>query len=428
MSLIRMAFELLMPDRQNNKTDHHAFGRRNAKADETRSSQFRKSGNRQFGQKVSDRKFKMRGGSRRDAVTLSTHQRELNRQQWERNTPAKVTEHRCVTVMKKERESDDMVSLDLSLNDGRKLDFKAGQFLTCHFALPGAETIRRAYSIACSPSSGNLRLAIKKLPNGVVSQFVHSQLKQGYQFEVSGPSGDFTLQDAAATRVFIAGGSGITPIKSQIDTLLDSGADLPIILIYANRRQRTIAFNKHFSLLSKKHANLKVIHVLSQATASWKGLRGRLNQSALETLLMKLVSESLPSARFYLCGPDGLIEMAQETLKEQGVPSEHIKQERFLAAASATRKHPEAAHAIRFTRSQCEVKARPGESLLEAGLRAGVPLKSSCQVGGCGHCKVSVCSGDVSSDEPNCLSAEEFRQGYRLACLSYANSATEVDA
>lgn len=444
MSLISMAFDLLMPGKTNNTRDHQGFGRKGfgEKIDlPDRSNHANRGKNGQFGNKREKGGFGSAADSHRRTTTLSQRQRELNRQQWDSVQLPETTTHRSVTVTRKVQESEDIVLLELSLDDGSELAYKAGQFLTCHFLVPqnsaaakGSETtehklVRRAYSIACAPGSGNLCLAIKKLENGAASEFIHTQLKKGDQFEVSGPSGDFCLNDAVATRVFIAGGSGITPIKSQIDTLLEAGCDSPVVLIYANRRQRSIAFKKHFKALEKIHANLHVVHVLSEPAANWKGIKGRLNKSALDAILKEHVpKKQLLSAQFYLCGPEGLIDIAEQFLTEQDVPVGQIKKEHFLPAASASHQRSDVNQQVYFSLSGQKVEARPDESLLEAGLRAGVALQSSCQVGGCGHCKVKLRSGEVSSDEPNCLSEEEFKQGYRLACLSYANSTVEIEA
>jgi ferredoxin len=111
-----------------------------------------------------------------------------------------------------------------------------------------------------------------------------------------------------------------------------------------------------------------------------------------------------------------------------GATDSDIRSERFLPAATNTLPQAQVSTSVRFRRSGRTVTTEPGETLLEAGLRAGIEMPYSCQVGGCGHCKVKVLSGTTISNEPNCLSDQEREQGYRLACQSYACDATEVDA
>lgn len=88
----------------------------------------------------------------------------------------------------------------------------------------------------------------------------------------------------------------------------------------------------------------------------------------------------------------------------------------------------EQAQTVHFTRQNREIQVIPGQTLLDAALRSGVSLDYGCQVGGCGHCRIRITSGDVTMDEPNCLSDEERAEGYRLACVSYPCSPLSVDA
>jgi len=362
-------------------------------------------------------------------MSLSRSQRASNRKRWEKHSTQPATTRRTVSIEKITSENNNMVSLTISPDDQQPLDFKAGQFLTCYFKIPiesddkKTQTIRRAYSLSSAPGSGRYTLSIKKLPKGEASQFIHKNLAIGDHFDIIGPSGDFVLQENPKESVFIAGGSGITPIKSQIESLLESDFTQTITLIYANRNQRCIAFNKHFKELEKKHPNLKVIHILSRPQASWKGQRGRVDSERLSTLFENI---DHADTHFYLCGPSSLIYIAEMALANLNIPTKNIRKERFLPAAKTIIEHPKEAQQIKFLHFDRNVTAQPGETILEAGLRAGVPLQHSCQVGGCGHCKVAISSGEVITDEPNCLSTTEIEQGVRLACLSYACNTVEI--
>ena len=366
---------------------------------------------------------------RKQTVSLSQSQRASNRQRWEKHSAQPTITRRTVSIEKITRENNNMVSLAISPDDQQALDFKAGQFLTCYFAIPTesdgnkTKTIRRAYSLSSAPGSSSYTLSIKKLPKGETSQFIHKELSIGDHFDISGPSGDFVLQDNAKESIFIAAGSGITPIKSQIESLLESEFTHTITLIYANRNQRSIAFNKRFKALEKQHTNLKVIHVLSRPYSGWKGHNGRIDKECLSTLLKHT---DIANSHFYICGPTGLIDTVEILLAELKIPATNICKERFIPAAKNTLEHPKEAQQIKFLRSGQTITAQPGETILEAGLRAGVSLEHSCQVGGCGHCKITIHSGEVVTDEPNCLSKEETAQGLRLACLSYACNTVEI--
>ncbi|MFE8072262.1 ferredoxin--NADP reductase [Marinobacteraceae bacterium S3BR75-40.1] len=351
--------------------------------------------------------------------------RELNRRAWNRFSKAVVSTsaEREVEVVRIETETDDTCSLRLRLHSGEAFNARPGQFLTCCFNIDG-ETVRRAYSISSLPDPRQVRITIKQIPEGRVSGWTQKHLKAGDRFTVLGPSGDFTQRPDTQQAVFIAAGVGITPIRPLIEAHLAASDEAEATLIYACRSAKQLIFRVELEALARRFPNLKIHWVLSRPGPSWQGLKGRLDADRL----LQLAHEHGRADAYYLCGPDAFIDMGREALASAGVRERCIHTERFLPAAQAAQAHPTTPQSIYFRRSKMRVEAQPGQSILEAGLEAGVPLDYSCQVGGCAHCRVKVAEGTVISDEPNSLSPEEFEQGYRLACLSYACSATEVEA
>jgi len=114
------------------------------------------------------------------------------------------------------------------------------------------------------------------------------------------------------------------------------------------------------------------------------------------------------------------MDLGEAALRAAGIPSAQILHERFLAAARESAERPTVPQTITFRRSGRSVQQQPGETLLDAGLRAGLALPFSCTVGGCAHCRIQVLQGRVAINEPNCLSTEERAAGYTLACSAYA--------
>ncbi len=351
--------------------------------------------------------------------------RTANQQAWGRTSVTTGQPARSVTVERIERETADTLSLYLRAEDTAPVHYRAGQFLTCCFDVAGEEH-RRAYSLSALPDQGHLRITVKRLTDGRVSPLIHERLKTGDRFKILGPSGDFVLTPDIHQAVFIAAGAGITPIRGLVEAMLRRDAGQPVTLIYASRNVSNIIFRDELDALAVDHPNLSVHHVLSRPGKTWQGLRGRLDSDRLGSLLNGL--DNGGRTHYFLCGPEDFLAMAQTTLTQLDVPPARIHLERFLAAARAPRPHPTESQTVHFLRSGKTVNVAPGQSLLEAGLAAGLPLSYSCQVGGCGHCRVRVAEGEVVSDEPNCLSPEEYNQGYRLACLSYPCEETRIDA
>ena len=352
-------------------------------------------------------------------------QREANRAAWGHISGHRSSVARFVTVERIERETPDTLSLYLLTEDPAPVHYRPGQFLTCCFVIDGEER-RRAYSLSAPAEHGRLRITVKHLPEGRVSAFIHESLKVGDRFRILGPSGDFVLTPDIHRAVFIAAGAGITPIRGLLEVLLQREGDAPVTLIYASRDEDSIIFRDELDALSRSHPALTLHYILSQPTKRWQGASGRLDEARLSALLDGL--DDSGRTHYFLCGPEGFLTMARQSLRALSVSSDRRHEEHFRAAAESTAARPTAAQTVHFERSGRTVEVAPGRSILEAGLAAGLPLSFSCQVGGCGHCRLKVIEGDVVSDQPNSLSPEEYRQGYRLACLSYPCNETRVDA
>lgn len=330
---------------------------------------------------------------------------------WSLHAPAAA---RTVRVTEVRRETQEAITLMLESEDGRPIPFRAGQYLTHCFDL-GGEPLRRAYSIS-SAEGQRLACTIKALADGRVSQHVLNTLKAGDRYPVLGPSGDFLLpEDTTAPLLFLAGGSGITPVVSLIETALAHQPDLAIRLAYVNRNPEQTIFGERLEQLAARHPNFRV-------KLLWTGRNPRPDATALVRAL-----HPEPQAIAYLCGPQGLMDAGLFALRAAGFPETRIRQERFLAAPRA-QPRPTAPQDIVFRRSGRTVVQQAGESILDAGLRAGLKLEFSCTVGGCGHCKLKVLDGTPLLNEPNCLSESERGAGWTLACSACATGPLTVDA
>jgi len=312
------------------------------------------------------------------------------------------------------RETPQAITIVLEAEDSRPFAFKAGQYLTHCFTVDG-QPVKRAYSLS-SPEGGRIACTVKAIPGGRASEFLLTRLKAGDRYEVLGPSGDFTLDVAGSGPLsFLAAGSGITPVISLIETALAKDPTRKIKLVYANRAAPDVIFDARLDALRAKHPNLEVIHALS-------GSSGRLDAARAAELL------GLPKATYFLCGPIGLMDVAEQGLRSRGVESTRIHRERFLAAPQPVQAKPTEAFEIVFHKSHKLVTQQVGETILEAGLREGLALPFSCTVGGCGSCKMRVLEGTVALNEPNCLSQDERVTGHTLACSAYALGRLVVDA
>ncbi len=315
-------------------------------------------------------------------------------------------------------ETADTITVSLCEADGSALDFEPGQFLTFHFDIDGAR-VRRAYSLSSSPLDGpDATITVKRIDGGLVSGWLHDHVEVGAELRALGPSGAFVAGDATEL-VLIAGGSGITPIASIAETLLRTRDDVRLHLIYGNRREDDIIFRERLDSLASSHASLTLEHVLEEPPDGWAGSTGRLDAGVLGRWLDALGEGD--DRAYYVCGPEPMMEGARELLRARGVDASAIFEERFRSPEDAPRAGlPTETVTARVLAAGTNhlVPVPPGVTILEAGLTAGVEMPFSCAMGGCAACKCRLVEGEVSMDQPNCLSDEERAAGWILACAS----------
>lgn len=329
-------------------------------------------------------------------------------------TQAATTGSRRVRVVEIRRETADAVTLVLEPEDGRAMSFRAGQYLTHCFEIDGVEE-RRAYSLSAAEGDAPA-CTVKLLRGGRASSHIATKLKPGASYRVLGPGGDFVLDPQhTGPLVMLAAGSGITPVISLIETALARNPQRRVRLVSVNRDVDHAIFRERLFRVQQAHASF-------DWTSLYTAREGRPDASRLGQLL-----RPEPDAQVYLCGPVALMDTAEAALRKSGFNAAHIRRERFVAAPRH-RQRPAEPQEIVFRRSGRTVMQQPGESILDAGLRAGLRLDFSCTVGGCGHCKLRVAEGEVLLDEPNCLSPEERAAGYTLACSACATTAIAVEA
>jgi ferredoxin-NADP reductase len=301
------------------------------------------------------------------------------------------------------------------------LAYRAGQHLTVLVDVDGREQ-RRCYSFSTSPLAAGLpAITVRRIESGAVSRRLHDGLRRGATLVALAPTGEFTVDlDPAAARhlVMVAGGVGITPLISLAETVLRAEPASRVTLLCGHRREEEIVFRRRLEALAREfEPRLRVRHALESAPSGWDGLHGRLDGAQVLG-----AAGTAGVDGWFVCGPGPMMDEVCAALAAAGVPGDRIRTERFAYASPATTRIPDRAADLRFAASGRRVRARPGQTVLQAGLDAGVALPSSCTMGGCGACKIRKSSGTVVMGEPNCLSDAERASGWLLACCAYAES------
>ncbi|MGO9709709.1 MAG: 2Fe-2S iron-sulfur cluster-binding protein [Polyangiaceae bacterium] len=336
---------------------------------------------------------------------------------------------RTVRVARVIRETPDAVTLLFEDPLGAPFRFVPGQFFT--LILPvGGEMLRRAYSVSSDAREPErVAVTVKRVAGGVVSNHVNDHVKEGDLIQVLGPSGSFVVPPVQAGAgsarhlVLLAGGSGITPMMSIARTVLGVELETRVTLVYGNRGEGDIIFRDAIEALARAHGPRFVVrYVLSDPPRGWTGGAGILEERILHAELD--ACGPIGDAHFVLCGPEPMMRAARTALRARGVSEDKILEERFnmphlrARAAAAADAGPQVLTIRANGAGVREVYVAPEQTMLEAGLSAGIKMDYSCAMGGCAACKVRLCDGEVEMEEPNCLTAEERGQGYVLACVS----------
>jgi ferredoxin-NADP reductase len=162
------------------------------------------------------------------------------------------------------------------------------------------------------------------------------ELEAGAEVEIEAPFGSFVLEPGSDPVAFLAGGIGITCVRSILKACVDELADpatparpasprpRPITLIFANRSEDGIPFREELSEMESKLPSFKAVHVLSRAGEQWTGHRGHINADILERELPRS-----PRRTYYVSGPPAFVTTMQDILVARNVGPDHITAERF---------------------------------------------------------------------------------------------------
>lgn len=212
-------------------------------------------------------------------------------------------------VTRIESETDDVKSVYFKPADGTKVAMPLrGQYLGFRFLIPGSDVEKsREYSISEYPESGEYRISVKKLDQGVISGYIHDTLKVGDTIKVAPPAGRFIYQETDKDVVLFAGGIGITPLVSIAEKALQDGKK--VTLLFSNQRAESIPFEKWFQ--EKKDANAKFEFIRLNDDEG-----KRLSQAHFDAL-------DLANSEVYMLGPLGYMDFVKGELTKRGKTDIH---------------------------------------------------------------------------------------------------------
>lgn len=308
--------------------------------------------------------------------------------------------------------------------------FSAGQYITVMKEIDG-EQLRRPYSLCMAPQENEWRFCCKRIPDGRMSGYLNTSLKQGDQLAVMLPGGRFAKGLAAGPYhyVGIAGGSGITPVISLVKTLLTTEPSSSFTLFYGNRTTPDIIFRELLLDLKNRYlGRLQIFNILSEEQTDVDLFHGLLDSDKVETLVSSLTKPQLVE-RFFICGPGPMMDGAEQALNRLGIDADRILKESFgkIAPHAGVTAKPQVAASsvtatIRTGGSTQGVEVADGQSVLDAALAAGLDLPYACKGGVCCTCKARLTQGTVHMAVNYGLEADEIERGYILTCQAIPTS------
>ena len=399
---------------------------------------------------------------------------------------------KCVQII---NETVDVKTFTFASEPPVKFDYQPGQFATLNLDIDG-KSVKRSYSISSTPSRPHtLEITVKRVPAprdepsappGLVSNWLHDNLKVGSQIEMNAPMGKFTnFANPSAKLFLISAGSGITPMMSMSRWICDTVSNVDIVFLHSARSPEDIIFRQELEMMSSRYPNFKLAITVTRPVPGqpWYGYTGRIN----ETILPAIASD-YKDRTVYVCGPNPFMEATKELLQKINFPMENYYEESFGGAkkkkkpaatiptanqtsifppqavqsptsiptrvptatsappatnipaiphtsivngstpapASATvsaPKPPSSSPVVVLSKSGQEIACDGEECILEVAEEKGADLPFGCRMGTCGACKVKKLEGEVIYDDD-----VDCEDGYILTCLARPVGRVAIEA
>ncbi|MGH1484030.1 MAG: FAD-binding oxidoreductase [Geminicoccales bacterium] len=335
-----------------------------------------------------------------------------------------------IAAVETETKTAKSIRFDVPVELEATFQWQPGQHVTLRFRLNGEE-VRRSYSISSSPfGQGDLRVTVKRVKGGLVSNHINDHLKPGDQVDVMSPFGGFYLDPAPKARrtyYFFGAGSGVTPLFAMAQSVLMGEPYSTAYLLYGNKNAKSIIFRDALSeLQAEAKERLSVHHVLS-APSMWSSFdywrRGKIDAEAIAAF----IDENPPYAQdtqYYVCGPSSMNADVRSALMGLDVPQERIHCESYGGAVPLddSINGVAASAKVEIAGAVQNIAISAGQTVLEAVRAAGFRPPFSCESGVCGACRAHLSGGTVHMRARMALDDQDVAQGGILTCQSLPTS------
>ena len=318
-------------------------------------------------------------------------------------------------------ETEDAISLTFTVPEhlATQFSYEAGQFLTLEIPCSDEGSLARCYSFSSSPVRDTQpTVTVKRIPNGLASQWLHENAIRGMRLNALAPSGMFGPQSWDSDFVLMAAGSGITPMLSIIKTALFRHGNR-MTLVYANQNRESVIFAEQLAELQSRFPDRLDVH-------HWFTSESGLPTAAGLTSMGAQVTDNCEA---FLCGPPPYMNVAEEWLAGTGVTVRRTHRELFASFESNPFQPSESpatsGSTADFVTAEVEIDGTATEfewntdtKLLDRLLELGLDPPYVCREGTCGGCAYTLTAGSVTMLANETLDEYELGHGVRLACQS----------
>lgn len=314
--------------------------------------------------------------------------------------------------------------------------FRAGQYLSIKAEVNGSK-ITRPYSISSSPHDALKRdfytITVRKKEGGFFTEYIWDNWKVGTKVESSGPLGFFYYHPVRDVNniIGLAGGSGITPMRSFAKDIIEKNLDIKFTLFYGIEREDEIIFKDELdSFESKSNGKVKVIYVCNHPNKDWDGCTGYLSG--------ELIKEHVDASNktLFICGPKGMYDYLDGELEALNIPIKRIRKEAPGEVNDITvyPDFPQEVANKTFTisaqigKSVVKIPAKATDTILVSLEKAGIESPSECRSGECGFCRSKLVSGNVYiKKDVDGRRIGDIKFGYIHPCSTYPTSDLEIN-
>jgi len=318
-----------------------------------------------------------------------------------------------------------------------------GQFVTLVLNIDGKEA-QRSYSMSSSPSRPHtLDLTIKRVPGGLVSNWLCDHFKPGDKLKVKGPAGRFScLRKPSKKLLLIGAGSGITPLMSMSRWLFDTASSVDAKVLFSFRHREDVMFRKEIEMMAKSTKTIDIAVTLTGEQSSgknWNRFFGRIDSAMLRSF-----TKDVDDRDVFLCGPEAFMNGVKSLLKSMNYPMQRLHCESF----GNTKKQPQSLtcesiintdkttqttkegtlHTVTFAKSNKVVQTDEKTNLLQLAEAEGIEIDCNCKTGHCAECMVKCLSGQAKMNDDCDIDDHEREQGWIFSCCAFAHSDLVINA